>query len=152
MKIEGETNYRNREAFTRGCSVKKELLKVSQNPQQNTRKTKRLWDRCLPVNFEKNILFYINISLYRTFPVAAFGSSRPELSCEKPILKHFINPKGKHLQWSPLFRKEESLYEPKNFEKKDFTQGVFPVSFAAFFRTTIIWNTLDGCFCKYVLN
>ena len=46
------------EAVVQRCSVKKVLLEISQNSQENTRARvsfliKRLWHRCFPVNLVK---------------------------------------------------------------------------------------------------
>ena len=83
------------EAATRGVLCKKVFLEISQNSQENscarisfliklqawlaTLLKKRLWQRCLPVNFTE---FLRTTFSYRTPPVAAFGALTGEAYSE----------------------------------------------------------------------
>ena len=83
------------EAVVQRCSVKKLLLEISQKSQKNTCARvsfliklqawlatllkKRLWQRCLPVNFTE---FLRTTFSYRTPPVAAFGALTGEAYSE----------------------------------------------------------------------
>ena len=60
----------NLEAFSQRCSVKKIILQISQNSQENTcLALGRLWHRCFPVNFAK----FLRTPFYRTSPGDCFN-------------------------------------------------------------------------------
>ena len=75
-------------------------------------------------------------------------SSRPDLFCEKGVLRNFAKFTGKHLCQSLFFNKVAGA---ANLLKKRLWHRCFPMNFAKFLRTPFLQNTSGGCFC-YVLN
>ena len=59
-----------------------------------------------------------------------FRSSRPEVFCEKGVLRNIAKFTGRHLCQSPLFDKKETLVQ------------VFPVNFVKFLRTPFLIENL----------
>ena len=100
----------------------------------------------------KNSFEYPNIGILSN---VIFRSSRPEVFCQKGILRNFAKFTGKHLWQSLLFNKVASLYPLKMSEnlwfsdvfrgyrpvtllKKRLWHRCFPVYFARFLRTLFI--------------
>ena len=63
-------------------------------------------------------------------------SSRPEVFCEKGVLRDFAKFTGKHL-WR---------LRPATLSKKRFWQRWFPMNFVKFLRTPFLQTTSGGCF------
>ena len=70
----------------------------------------------------------------------SFRISRPEVFCEKGVLKHFAKFPRKHLCHSLFFNKVAGLLWHRGF----------PVNFVKFLRTPFSQNTSGGCFiCSF---
>ena len=67
-------------------------------------------------------------------------SSRPEVFCEKGVLKNFTKVTGKHLCQSLFFNKVADL-RPATLLKKRLWNRCFPVNFVKFLRTPIFFRT-----------
>ena len=65
-------------------------------------------------------------------------SSRPEVFCEKVVLKIFAKFTGKHLC--------HSLFSATLLKKRH-RQRCFPVNFVEFLRAPFLQNTSGDCFC-----
>ena len=61
-------------------------------------------------------------------------SSRPQVFCEKGVLRNFAKFTGKHLRQSLFFNKVAGL-RPATLLKKRLWHWCFPVNFAKFLRT-----------------
>ena len=75
-----------------------------------------------------------------------FRSSRPEMFCEKGVLKNLAKFTGKHLRWSFFFNKEKK--DTKKRIKKETLKRCFSVNFAKFSVTPFSQNTSGGCFWR----
>ena len=68
--------------------------------------------------------------------------SRPEVFCEKSVLKNFTNFAGKHPCQSLFFNEVTSL-RPGTLLRKRLRHRCFPVNFAKFLRTPFITEQLQ---------
>ena len=75
-------------------------------------------------------------------------SSRPEVFCEKGVLRNFANFTGKHLCQSLFFNKVAGP-GPATLLKKRLQHRCFPVNFAKFLRHLFLQSTSSGCFYVY---
>ena len=66
-------------------------------------------------------------------------SKRPEVFCNKGVLKNFAKFTGKHLSQSLFFNKFAGL-RPATLSKKRLWHRCFPVNFVKFLRTSLIEN------------
>ena len=67
-------------------------------------------------------------------------SSRPEVFCEKGVLKNFTKVTGKHLCQGLFFNKVADQ-RPATLLKKRLWNRCFPVNFVKFLRTPIFFRT-----------
>ena len=79
------------------------------------------------------------------FFVFSFKSSRPEVFCEKGVLRNFTKLTGKHLCQSFFFNKVAGP-RPATFLKQILWHRCFPVSFVKFIRTPFLIEHLGWLF------
>ena len=110
------------------------------------------------VNFQEfNLCTYINFELPSSFLSALCmlleeqavlcgnnRSSRPEVFCEKGVLRHFAKFTGKYPYQRLFFNKVADL--ACNFIKNNLWHRCFPVNFAKFLGTPFLQNTSGSCF------
>ena len=109
------------------CGLSSRVLKVSLQPATLSKKV--LQHRCFVVNISK--VFRMAI-----FKNTIDRSSRPEVFCEKVVLRNFTKFTGKHL-WQSLFFNKVARLRPVTLLKKRLWHWCFPVNFVKFLRTRL---------------
>ena len=93
-------------------------------------------------------LTIINLNnLRKIFQNQNSRSSRPEVFCEKAVLKKSAKFRGKHLCWSLSFNKVAGL-RPATLLKERLQQRCFPGNFAKFLRATFLVEHLRWLLLK----
>ena len=86
-----------------------------------------------------NFITGVVLTLFR-LPCFVLRSSRPEVLCDKGVLRNFAKFTGKRLCQSLFFNKVAGL-RSATLLKKRFRHRCFPVNFTKFLRATFLQNT-----------
>ena len=122
---------------------------------------KRLWHRCLPLNFAKFLrtlflqntsggcfcmliriyLLILRLQLFRFQTIQIpYRSSRPDMFCEKGVLRNFVKFRGKHLCQGLFFNKVPGLRTATLLKTRPWHR-YFLINSVEFLRTPFCQNT-----------